>query len=211
MTCPGYVKDVKFIQHDPGSGASGTITRQASLQQLGPSGANQVLVLATGFGTQSFESALNGAASQQQIMASFSEDLIPHRSGASPPGITRAPSLLWLLTAFNLHPRDDAVSNAMLAISTARAGRVGENFDLRQEALRRYGLSMQQVRRGLAQASDLDKESVLASVLLLADFEVNTALQYNFKAADALDSSMKVVAMDKERPRGWHTSGVPHS
>ena len=181
LTCPGYVKDVKFIQHEPDSSASGTIARQASPHQLARAGANPVFVLSTGFGPQTIESALNGAASQQQIMASFSEDLIPHRSGAAPPGITRAPSLLWLLTAFNLHHRDNAVSNAMLAISTARAGRVGQNFNLRQEGLRRYGLSMQQVRRGLAQTSDLDNESVLAGVLLLADFEVTTILRCQFQ------------------------------
>ncbi|MCJ1395273.1 hypothetical protein MMC18_008157 [Xylographa bjoerkii] len=173
LTCSGYRRDVLFVQLDPSGDSSAAKTENVQKQT---SRADVELALVPRPDSHIFDlpHALIQLASQQQYKALFWDAYIPQRSGA--PTLTSGgllpPSVSWLQTACGESDGSATTSNGVLALSIARLARISRSRDLLETATRLHGFAIQQVRQRLAQHHVAHDDSLLASIMLLASYEV---------------------------------------
>ena len=76
-------------------------------------------------------------------------------------------------SAFEQSYDDPALSTALSALSIARRSRVSQNTDLEHTAGRLHVSALQQVRKRLTDQHSYHDDSLVATVMLLASYEVS--------------------------------------
>ncbi|MCJ1384127.1 hypothetical protein MMC17_007243 [Xylographa soralifera] len=174
LTCHGYAEDVKFVQVDPGSASPGSQahrrgkhgTRKTSFELIAAS------PQATGLSSQPID--LMQSALRVQCNGLLWDDLAPHQSGTSLTayGSQLPSSLSWIRSAFERSYGDNSLSTALSALSIVRRSRISQNTDLEHIAARLHVSAIQQVRKRLTGKHSYQDDSLLATIMLLASYEI---------------------------------------
>ena len=174
LTCNGYAEDVKFVRVDPSKASPSSQAHRRSKHENPETSFELIAALPQDIGLSSQSVTLMQSALRVQYNGLLWDDLAPHQSGTSPSalGSQLPPSLSWIRSAFERSHDDSALSTALSALSIARRNRISQNTDLENTASRLHGSAIQQVRRRLTGEHSYHDDSLLATVMLLASYEV---------------------------------------
>lgn len=116
---------------------------------------------------------LSRSAVLSQAIGAFYDAYLPSVSGIATGFSQEDASTRWLRTAINEAHRNRGINDALMALAMSRASRITQNKNARRDALTFYGSCVSNVRRAVASGERIYDDSLLATVMLLAMFEVH--------------------------------------
>jgi hypothetical protein len=140
-----------------------------------------------------------------QAIGAFYDAYFPRFSGIASIPSQEDVSTRWLQTAISEAHTDKGLNDAIMALAMSRASRITHDKNARRDALMFYGSCVNNVRRAVASGDRLYDDTLLATVMLLAMFEVHegTTKRDSAWAAHTNGASRLINARGA---RSFHTS-----
>ncbi|ETN39413.1 uncharacterized protein HMPREF1541_05636 [Cyphellophora europaea CBS 101466] len=179
-----FVDESKTWAHRKSSSGSNTTGRSSKASTPSPESTTTVTT-----NSSSRESSLDLQVAQlcrsallSQAVGAFWEAYTPRASGLPTFSSRGIQSSKWLQAALREAHSDPGLNDAVMALAMSRASRISGNKDARKDALMFYGSCVRNVRRAIVAGDRLYDDHLLATVMLLATFEVHEGTAQRDKA-----------------------------